>query len=404
MGKRLGTLLARLTGAHVRAEAWGGIVHLRRPAGLVYVNRAMMQRLGVVMSPRWSEQPDRMLHGAPVEVHWTLSRRCDQACTHCYTQSVPHAPAFDPGTLARQVDALAAAGVFHVAIGGGEPLADPQVLAVAQALRARGILPSTTTSGAPVTPDLARRLGDFAQVNVSMDGVGGDYAAARGHDRFAMADAAVRRLRAAGVRVGLNCVLTRGTFDHLPALLAYARRRRVAEVELLRLKPAGRGRQDYERLRLTPEQGMALLPTVLELAKRLRIRLKLDCSFAPFVYAHNPPSRVLRFFRIHGCEAGDSLASLDPEGRLAGCSFLAPIAVDAAHLLNGGPAAWLADPALDRLRRYRDAAPAPCATCPALSMCNGGCRAVSAHVVGDTFAADPECPRVLAHGTHGTPR
>ena len=175
--------LAGFSGARVRAESWGGIVHLRRPAALVYVNRGLLRALGHPEDPLWTDATPSTAHRAPVELHWTLSRRCDQKCAHCYTNSVPQAPAFDPADAERIADALAAAGVFQVALGGGEPLAEPGILIVARALRARGILPSTTTSGAPVTPDLARRLGDFAQINVSIDAVGPAYAAARGHDR-----------------------------------------------------------------------------------------------------------------------------------------------------------------------------------------------------------------------------
>jgi radical SAM protein with 4Fe4S-binding SPASM domain len=386
--------LSAISGARVRTESWGGIVHLRRPAALVYVNRGLLRALGHPEDPLWASPTPGTAHRAPVELHWTLSRRCDQKCAHCYTNSLPQAPAFDPADAERVADALSAAGVFQVALGGGEPLAEPGILIVARALRARGILPSTTTSGAPVTPDLARRLGDFAQINVSIDAVGPAYAAARGHDRFAMADAAVRRLQAAGVRVGINAVLTRHTFDALPALLDYARERRVSEVELLRLKPTGRGRATYLEDRLEPAQAAALLPTVLEAARRRRLRVKLDCSLAPFVYQHAPDPRVLKFFRIHGCEAGDSLGSLDAEGRLSGCSFLEPVAGDAVSVLTR---TWSTDPELARLRGYRDAAPDPCRTCPALALCNGGCRAVSVHLTGDPHRPDPECPRVRTH-------
>ena len=180
----------------------------------------------------------------------------------------------------------------------------------------------------------------------------------------------------------------------LPELVTYARRRRVAELELLRLKPTGRGRASYLDDRLTAAQTEALLPMVLGLARRHRIRVKLDCSLAPFVYQHAPEPRVLRFFRIHGCEAGDSLGSVDADGRLAGCSFLAPVEGKATRVLTE---TWQSNPELARLRGYRAAAPEPCVTCPALDLCNGGCRAVSAFPAGDPHRPDPECPRGRAH-------
>ena len=389
LGDHLASILGKAVGLRVRREAFGAIAMTERPAALFYLDEAGAKAMGC--SEPAPEPAGSAEHRAPVEVHWTLSRRCDQACTACYTQSVPNAAPFNRERLEATVEALASAGVFHVAIGGGEPLADPFILEVARALRARGLSPSTTTSGGPVTPDLARRLTDFAQVNVSIDAPGAAYAEVRGHDRFAMADAALRLLQRHVPRVGINAVLTRSSFAHLDELVRYAKERRVTELELLRLKPAGRGRANYLEQRLTPEQAESVLPRVLALAKRYRVRIKFDCSFAPFVYHHAPEPRVLAFFRIHGCEAGDSLASINPEGGLTGCSFLAAEAGPATVALGK---AWAGSPVLERLRRYRQEPPEPCKGCAYLKACNGGCRAVSAHLTGDPYAPDPECPRV----------
>lgn len=395
-------LQARLKGAvglKVRPEPWGAIVSLERPAMLLYVDQPMARRLGVRAESLWRNGGTR--HSAPVEVHWTLSRRCDQACPGCYTSSTPQAPPADLSQIEHVADALAEAGVLHVALGGGEPLADEATFIAARALRQRGIAPSTTTSGAPVTADLAQRLGDFAQINVSIDGVGvDDYARVRGptpegqRERFEQADEALRLLKRHHGRAGINAVLTRHTFDALPRLVAYARRRRVTELELLRLKPAGRGISVYRDLRLTPAQGRALLPKALHLGRKHRVRIKMDCSLAPFVCHHQPEPRVLRFFRIGGCEAGDTLASVGPHGRATGCSFLSQPAGSARQAFVTD---WPSQPLFERYRRYRAEAPAPCDTCDYVDVCNGGCRAVSAHLTGDAMAPDPECPRVMAH-------
>lgn len=391
--------LVRLTGMQIRPEPWGAIVSLERPAALLYVDRRTARGLGIRADALWSGPEAGRGHSAPVEVHWTLSRRCDQGCPGCYTASVPQAPAADLAQIEIVADALAEAGVLHVALGGGEPLADPATFAAARALRARGIAPSTTTSGAGVTARLVERLGDFAQINVSIDGVGPAYAEVRGptppgqRDRFEQADMALRLLRQKVKRVGINAVLTRHTFDGLEALVAYGKRRRVTEIELLRLKPAGRGRAIYRDLRLTPAQRAALLPKALHLTKKLRVPLKMDCASAPFICQHDPDPRVLRFFRIGGCEAGDTLASVDPQGRLTGCSFLSASAGPVGAALG---ARWVNHPLLEGYRRYRAEAPAPCNRCPYVSICNGGCRAVSAHLTGDPMAPDPECLRVMS--------
>src|SRR5262249_57627550 len=102
--------------------------------------------------------------------------------------------------------------------------------------------------------------GVLGQMNVAIGGGGPAYAAVRGFDGFARADEAVVRLRRAKKEIGLNCVVTRANFDALGDVFAYARRRRLNEVELLRFKPSGRGARAYEELRCTDAQHRGPLP------------------------------------------------------------------------------------------------------------------------------------------------
>src|SRR5438552_2365282 len=77
-----------------------------------------------------------------------------------------------------------AAGVFRVALGGGEALALASLCAVAGHARARGITPNLTTSGLGLEQTSARKCAVFGQINVSVGGVGAAYEKARGFDGF----------------------------------------------------------------------------------------------------------------------------------------------------------------------------------------------------------------------------
>ena len=122
---------------------------------------------------------------------------------------------------------------------------------------------------------------------------------------------------------------------------------------------------------------------------RHRIRVKLDCSFAPMVFWHKPSARAAAFFGVQGCVAGDVLAAVQPEGQFTGCSFLSS-GDDSFRLREKWPTAFAA------IRGYVRTAPEPCASCEYLHLCRGGCRAVSrAH--GALLDPDPGCPRVQEH-------
>lgn len=385
-----------------RAEAFGAIVQLTRPRALVFVDRDRARSLGLDGGAAWRDPArdgdvDGAPLAAPLEAHLQLTNRCAAGCAGCYTGASAAAGAGEWGLAewSRAIDALADAGVFHVALGGGESATLPWLGALVEHARARGVVPNLTTSGLAGLDRLLPIADRFGQINVSIDGLGATYAAVRGFDGFARADAAVRALRAVTRHVGINVVVTRANFDELPAIFAYARRRRLTEVELLRFKPSGRGAGVYERLRCTDAQHRALLPTVLAATRRHRVRVKLDCSYTPMIAHHDPGPRVLAELAVYGCAGGDFLIGAKPTGAITACSFAAPPPPrgDARPTVTDLAGYWTQPDAFGRFRTWRDAAE-PCRSCRYLTQCRGGCRVVSAHA-GDLGAPDPECPRVV---------
>ena len=379
----------KLRVVRARAERFGGIVEVERPRALLHVDRAMMRELGHPESRLWREDAgtDAPL-SAPTEVHIVLSRRCAAGCSGCYVDATPHGTALSLDEACRILDELAAMGVFHVALGGGEALELSYLFDVAAHARSVGMTPNLTTSGLGLTAADAERCRVFGQINVSVDGVGEAYRRARGFDGFARAERALRLLRAVKQEVGVNCVVSRTSFGNLSAVARFVRDLRLNELELLRFKPVGRGANLDEEL--TPEQARRIYPLARWLMLRHRIRVKLDCSFAPMVFWHRPSARAAAFWGVHGCVAGDVLAAVAPEGHLMGCSFAGATTID-ARVPSAVRAAWPS--AFASFRDFVRTAPEPCAGCEYLRLCRGGCRAV-AEAHGSFSDPDPGCPRV----------
>jgi radical SAM protein with 4Fe4S-binding SPASM domain len=383
-----------------RAEAFGGIAQLVRPRALVFVDREYARSLGEDGGARWA---DPALDGkvgavplsAPLEAHLQLTNRCDAGCTGCYTGATPQGAAGEWGLeeWKRAVDALAELGVFHLALGGGESAVLPWLGELAAHAASRGLVPNLTTSGLAGLETLLPVAHLFGQINVSIDGVGEAYARVRGFDGFARADEAIRRLRRVKREIGLNCVVTRESFDELGEVFAYARRRRLNEVELLRFKPSGRGREAYARLRCTDEQHRAFWPTVKRLTVRHRVRVRVDCSYTPMLAWHDPGRDQLAALAVYGCTGGDFLVGARASGTLTACSFAAP--PETRPRVDELAAYWGRDDAFGAFRRWREAEE-PCRSCAYHDLCRGGCRVVSAFA-GDLAAPDPECPKVVDH-------
>src|SRR5208337_1705833 len=127
-----------------------------------------MLELGCPPSPLWEKSETSVL-SAPLEVHLSVTNACSKQCGHCYMDSGER----DLGEMSadefrKAIDLLAAMGVFHMALGGGEALERPDFFELASYVRDRGIVPNLTTNGLLMTREIAARCRIFGQVNISV--------------------------------------------------------------------------------------------------------------------------------------------------------------------------------------------------------------------------------------------
>ncbi len=388
------------TERRIRLEHFGAIVQLRLPRALVFVDRQYARNLGHKDTPLW----DRALGDgevgaqplvAPLEAHLQVTNRCDAGCQGCYTAATPSASReWGLERWKSAIDGLAEMGVFHVALGGGESADLPWLGELVEHCRKRGLVPNLTTSGLSNLQRVVELAPRFGQINVSMDGLGQDYQAVRGFDGFAQADDAIQQLRERTSKVGINVVVTTHNFDKLDEIFAYAAKRKLNEVELLRFKPAGRGIQAFAKMTCSDEQHRAFLPKVLEGAKRHRLRVRVDCSFMPMLAHHSPSTELLAQLAVYGCTGGDFLIGVKANGQISACSFAA--VPEGAPTLDALAPYWKKEGAFGAFRTWRDAAE-PCKSCEYHHLCRGGCKVVSRHLLGDEALPDPQCPRVVEY-------
>ena len=387
----------------VRFEKWGAWAKLEteietpvgKRAAVVGLDRQSVRALGLDGCDAWKEDAPRT---APIEAHVAVTSQCGAGCEGCYLDARPDGAHVLHEDLMRTFDALERAGVFTIAFGGGEPTLRDDLGDLALEAKKRNMTPVVTTSGIGLTEKKVERLRELAQVNVSYDGMGADYEAVRGFDASAAAERAIVMLRKAGIRVGVNVVVSRQTFDRLGATLARAKELGACEAQLLRYKPAGRAASlDYLSKRLSTEQASSFAARLRDLTRDLcdaHFSIRIDCALVPFFSADpdlSASAELLRKFGVFGCEAGDALAAVRSDGRVAPCSFAEP-----AHLGGDRFDDHEKDAVLAEWRSYAAQPAEPCASCPLRSVCKGGCKVVS-RFVDRAHGPDPECPRVRAH-------
>ena len=379
-----------------RPEPFGAWVRLD-DATLIAVDHGLAERLGVAHGAGCATD-------APLELHVAVTSRCNAGCEGCYLDARPDGvePSFEE-ICARLAEARAA-GVSTVAFGGGEPLLRRDLGRLAEGARALGLVPVMTTSGIGLTAARAGELGAFAQVNVSHDGAGEGYAAVRGFAGAGAAERAIAVLAGAGVAVGVNVVLTRGTFDRLGETAARVAGLGAREVQLLRYKPAGRAAgAGYAERRLSAAQVERLWGEIAAIVEARAVRVRIDCAMVPLLSASllsavPAAAEALAALGVFGCEAARHLGALRADGSGAPCSFFS---VEGGGAIEG-PEGVRRLPALRErvgagaLRGYHAAPAEPCGSCALVAVCRGGCQVVTRHETGG-FGPDPECPRVIAH-------
>lgn len=382
----------------LRPEAEGAVLAWPEPPALLLVDDALADQLrarGVPEVGGGAAVPGGL--SAPTEAHLAVTDRCPAACTGCYLSAGPDRPATEPGDLRERLDELAAMGVFEVAFGGGEALLREDLFDLAAHAQQLGMVANLTTSGFGLTPRRARQMAAlFGQVNVSLDGLGETYAASRGWSGAARGLGALQMLTDAGVRCGVNTVLTRpllGDTGALDALGDAAAAAGAVEWQWLRYKPAGRGAAAWATLAPSPAQLDGVFPESLRQEARTGMVIRFDCALVPFVADAVGDAARLEQLGVVGCPGGVGLWARSADGGWAPCSF-APGQTTSAPL----PERWRTDPTLQAWRARAEAPPAPCDQCAVARVCRGGCRVVAAHLVGDAMAPDPQCPRVRRVG------
>ena len=339
--------------------------------------------------------PPRAL-AAPETIHFCVTGRCDQACAGCFYSARPGSavtPTDAPFELFERVIRQAAeARVFQIALGGGEPLLHPRLLDMVRLARRSRIVPNLTTNGNLLTIDVATTLREagLGQAQISLNGASEETNAAT-RPNFSRAMAAMEACRTAGLRFGINFLLTRSSLADLEPVIRLGQRIGAATVNLLRPKPPT---TDGDWLEQESPTGMDYRKVQAIIRQfqlsgcktRPETRLTLDASLTFLLTDH--PSHALYRAGVWGCSAARKFVTVTQNGDVLPCSHVRWSDVGGGDVMG----AWRESAILARFRALEDVMRGPCRACSALSLCRG-CPAVVMAFGGDFGDSDPHCPR-----------
>ncbi len=339
-----------------------------------------------------------------------LTRRCNLRCIHCYAASDTGAGENELSTAEwmRVLDDLAEFGSPVVLFSGGEPLIHPDIVRLVKYATDRGLRAAASTNGTLITPDMAVALNDagLSYAGVSIDGLAGTHDVFRGGvGAFDRAMAGIENARAAGLKTGIRCTITRRNVRDIPGIFRLIEERHIPRVCFYHLVYTGRG-EDLRAEDLDHAGTRAALDTIIAETSALHARsvtpevLTVDNhADGPYLWlrltAEDPvrAENVLELLRYNGGNStGVGVASIGWDGTVYPDQFwrTRPLGNVREQPFS---AVWTdeSNDFLNKLRRKQEHVTGRCVTCRFLTLCGGNFRSRAEAATGDPWAPDPAC-------------
>ena len=347
----------------------------------------------------------------PVVV-WTMSRRCNLHCVHCYSDSDNREY---PGELTVEeakgmIQDLAQFRIPALLLSGGEPLYHPRFFELAGYAKQRGLRLTLSTNGTLIDRPTAERIRqtDFRYVGISFDGLGKVNDQFRGkRGAFDAALAGVRHLKAVGQKVGLRFTLTRRNFEALPEIFELVEREGIDRVCFYHLVYSGRGSRiahddlTHEETREVLDQICAWAVALQSLGlpvEILTVDNHVDGVHLYLKLLHEDPERAAMTRSLLEWNGGGANSSGVGIANIDACGNVHPDQFWQTSTLGNVrerpfSEIWTdhREPLLAALRDRLPRLKGRCANCRWKSLCGGSFRVRALQATGDPWAPDPAC-------------
>lgn len=347
----------------------------------------------------------------PVTV-WNVTRRCNLACVHCYTDSenVKYSGELSGEEGRALLRDLADFKVPAVLFSGGEPLVRPDLFDLAGYAVDLGLRPTLSTNGTLIDRKNASKIKavGFTYVGVSLDGIGEVNDRFRGmKGAFDLAMRGFRNLVESEVRVGLRLTLTRRNYQDLDAIFDFLEAEKINRACFYHLVYSGRG-ASIASSDLTHSETRLAMDIIMRRTSELHNRgvevnvLTVD-NHVDGVYLlrsleeQGSPRvsqvrKLLEWNRGGTFSSGVGLACVDWFGEVHPDQFWMDYSFGSVRKRKFSDI-WsdTSDPLMKGLKDRGSVIKGRCRLCRYFTICGGAMRVRAQRVYDDPFGPDPAC-------------
>jgi pyruvate-formate lyase-activating enzyme len=292
--------------------------------------------------------PDRIIH-----LH--VTRLCNLACLHCYSESAPQQSAeVDLDALWPALTLLRAEGYRLISLSGGEPLVYRSIRELVEGAKALDFRVSMITNGLLATERMDPVLRLLDAVAISFDGLGPSHDRMRGRaGAFERASAAVHRLASTGRRVGAAISLTREAIPELPDLADHLVAQGATSLQIRPVARAGRARSLPDAT-FARANDSARIYLVVEALRQELPGVQVHCDLAPArgLWRQRGAYSALLGECEDGCPSERPLADLVNPLVVTESGMLKPIAYDFDPRFDVGSITSLSPGSVSHYKRH----------------------------------------------------
>ena len=362
---------------------------------------------------RWGDQvryegaPEDPLERRPVVV-WTMTRRCNLGCIHCYSDSRDrtYPGELDEAAARKLIGDLADFGCPVLLFSGGEPLMHPRLFDYIALAKSKGLRTVVSTNGTLITDETARRLVEtgVAYVGISLDGLEAVNDRFRGvKGAFKAALGGFHACLKHGQKVGLRLTLTKRNVADLEKIFELVEREGIGRACFYHLAYSGRGAR-LKEVDVSRDEARAAVEMIIEWARAnpelevLTVDNHADAALLLMrmrAERHPRADEAYRLLRRNGGnQSGIAIACVDNLGHVHADQFLWEFSFGNVAERPFG-AIWT-DTSPSVLAGLKDRGPlikGRCApsSCRWFDVCNANLRARAYAATGEIWQSDPAC-------------
>ncbi len=340
----------------------------------------------------------------PFMVSYSITRKCNLRCKHCYSDSVEEAAPDELSTeeAFRLIDDLSGWGIGLLIIDGGEPLCREDLLDIVKYASSKGIRTTIGSNGTLIDEAMAKKMLDAGVMSVA---ISVDAADAQTHDTFRGIDGAFKQTfrgieacRSTGLPFQFNMVIRKDTLPQFEDMLRLAVDSGANAAEVFDLVAAGRAKQECQAQVLSNDERKQAMEWLAQAQEECPIIIRVPgCPMYPLTLQrkqirpkHFPAEMMRRIpYYERGCAAGMPMGyvMIQCNGEVNPCMLLQ---VELGNIREQSiTSIWENSPILARLRQ-RDLLKGECGDCTCKATCSG-CRGRAYEETGDMMAADSGC-------------